>query len=71
MKLCKCNNCETVMFDENPTKSGFDFNEADIATYQPDSMVYLKDETGYFWGCPKCKTDDYLADLVSREMLVN
>lgn len=70
MKLCKCNNCETVMFDENPTETGFDFDDKDVANYKPEHMAYLEDETGYFWGCPNCETDGYLTDLVSRDELI-
>lgn len=57
--LCKCNNCDTILTDENPQvdapKLPLQGNE--------EQMERLKDEDGDFWGCPRCKTDVYLMDL--------
>ena len=71
--ICKCNNCETIMFDENPTGEP----NVSMKKYRHASaMVQLKDTEGlenivegivddsYFWACPVCLTDSYLTDLV-------
>lgn len=57
--LCKCNNCDTIMRDENPQEGArkYSLSGAEV------SMERLEDKDGAFWGCPKCLTDDYLKDL--------
>jgi len=58
--LCKCNKCETIMFDENPAT---DQNYVVIEDVKEpiDSMIHLD---GNHWVCPNCETDDYLIDYV-------
>jgi Zn finger protein HypA/HybF involved in hydrogenase expression len=59
--LCKCNNCETVLFDENPqvgAKKHDTSNRVDVK-----SMKYVQTEEESFWACPNCETDEYLTDL--------
>lgn len=59
--ICKCNNCENVMFDENPTGEP----KVSMKKYRHASaMVQAEDEGGVFWACPECLTDSYLTDLV-------
>jgi len=57
-QLCKCNNCDTVMFDENPSEQPLL-----TAPKGTSHMVQLKDEGEFFWACPECQTDEYLQDL--------
>lgn len=64
--LCKCNNCGTVMLDNNP-QVGSPLFIAKV-WYIAD-MEYIKpkeDEEG-FCGCGKCQTDGYLTDDISKE----
>jgi len=57
--LCKCNKCETIMFDENPSseKNRVVIEDVDAPI---DNMMYCDDH----WVCPNCTTDDYLIDYV-------
>ena len=58
--LCKCNNCETIMFDENPATES---NLVDIENIDGiENMHYHHDH----WVCPKCGTDDYLVDYTPK-----
>ena len=59
--LCKCNNCGTILIDQNPQIGAKEYE----LTGNEEEMQYMKDEeTGeYFWACPICETDDYLTDL--------
>lgn len=64
--LCKCNNCGTVMLDNNPQVGAPLF---EVKIWSIHSMEYVKpnkDEEG-FWACPKCQTDDYLTDEINEE----
>ena len=56
--LCECNNCFTLMFDENPqvNTEGVDIDTLDIVI---ENMVIGSDDK---WVCPKCETDAYLKD---------
>ena len=66
--LCKCNNCESVLIDQNPQIGAKEYklngNELEMQ-YFGESGV--KDKNGKnnenYWGCPICLTDDYLIDL--------
>ena len=55
-ELCKCNNCDSILYDENP--------QVGATKYLPpkgvESMELIDQE---FWGCPICKTDEFLIDL--------
>lgn len=60
--LCKCNNCDTVLIDENPQIGA---KELELTGNEVE-MEYIKVEgtdNHYFWACLICKTDDYLTDL--------
>jgi len=57
--LCKCNNCETVMIDENPQTNA----EKHPLTGKEVEMEYFYEKGDRCWGCPVCKTDAYLKDL--------
>lgn len=60
--LCKCNNCGSVMYDENPCPTTQ--NELDENTFEKVLPMELLNENGEsFYGCGKCGTDGYLTDL--------
>ena len=59
--LCKCNNCDNVMYDENPQIGAIERETEDFDTILP--MELLNDGFESFWGCGDCETDDYLTDL--------
>ena len=58
--LCKCNNCDTIMFDENPQINAIKL-PIPIGTVNMIMCDNDIDETHL--GCPNCNTDDYLMDL--------
>jgi hypothetical protein len=68
--LCKCNNCDTILLDQNSQISA----EKHLVDHTKiDDMQYIKDENSqdqeYFWGCPICMTDSYLTDTITKEDL--
>lgn len=64
--LCKCNNCGTVMIDQNP-QTGAPIFKAD--TMKIADMQYMLDDDTKdgFWGCGICETDSYLTDEISED----
>ena len=57
--LCKCNNCGSIMFDENPQVDAVKQEVTGVEI----GMEYLHGDDGErYWGCPICETDDYLSD---------
>ena len=58
--LCKCNNCETIMYDENPNTEETQSTDKEVV-----HMLYnSSDRDNIFWACPVCQTDDYLNDFI-------
>lgn len=64
--ICKCTNCDTYLYDENP--------QTDAVKYFPSSfgteilpMELLNKDGVSFWGCGNCQTDAYLIDLDENE----
>lgn len=57
--LCKCNKCNAILIDENPAEDSIKYE----MNGNEKNMEFLKDDCGWFWGCPNCKTDGYLMDL--------
>lgn len=57
--LCKCNNCDAILIDENPKISAIEYELQGTELY----MERFTDENGEFFGCPNCKIDDYLMDM--------
>ena len=63
--LCKCNNCDTILLDQNPQ-----INQPLVEVPKVTlGMVQLEDEGGFFWACPKCSTDSFLKDVLSEDDL--
>lgn len=70
--LCHCNNCETILIDENPQVNAKIYTIIDnycesFPNKKIEMMAYMKDKNSqdqqHFWYCPICETDDYLIDL--------
>lgn len=64
-KLCKCNNCDTVMIDQNPKSDTPEFEIPDNAT----DMQFIDAASGGFWACPVCEDDGYLMDITEESQL--
>lgn len=64
--LCKCNMCDTIMFDENPGKNSV---LIDITAIEKpiNHMIQFHDGNEFYWGCPNCSTDRYLMDLTNND----
>lgn len=58
--LCKCNNCGTILFDENPQINA---KKHDTKLINPSNMILIKNDNDQFWACPKCNTDNFLIDF--------
>ena len=57
-ELCKCTNCENILFDENPQCDAIKYE----ITGNELHMIQCKDDSIH-WACPICKTDSFLIDL--------
>lgn len=60
-ELCKCNNCERLLIDENPQVNA---KKVEVGNKRVHTMVYINDYDNSFWGCPYCLTDAYLTDNI-------
>ena len=58
-EICKCNNCERLLIDENPQ---IGTEKVEIENIRVHTMVWIEEENDSFWACPHCLTDDYLTD---------
>ena len=65
MKIARCNNCWSLIHDDNPSEESFDFTEKQLEGFIIENPDFSK---GYMC-CPACETDDYLCDLTSIEEL--
>lgn len=66
-ELCRCNNCMSILIDENP-RDGAKKYDAACAEGSLKQFVDMSDndtshDIHYFWGCPNCGTDEYLTDI--------
>jgi hypothetical protein len=59
--LCKCNNCNAVLFDENPQVNAVKVDTKDLPTIHHMEQIVSDDDI--FWGCPMCETDEFLNEL--------
>lgn len=64
-KLCKCNNCGTVMIDQNPQTNTPELEVPDNAT----DMQFIDESEGGYWACPICEDDGYLMDITEESQL--
>lgn len=60
--ICKCNNCDSLMYDENPQTGA---EKVDELQFQCEilPMELLNDDGESYWGCGNCQTDGYLTDI--------
>lgn len=58
--LCKCNNCGTVMIDQNPQ---FGAVEHELTGNEVEMQYLEVEHRERIWVCPVCMVDDYLIDL--------
>jgi len=61
-ELCKCNNCERLLIDENPQINA---EKIEVGNMKVHSMEYIEEENEGYWACPHCLTDAYLTDISS------
>jgi hypothetical protein len=66
-EMCRCNNCDSILIDENPRSDAKRYATA-YADGCLQQFVDMSDngvshDIRYLWGCPNCKTDEYLTDL--------
>ena len=62
--LCKCNNCDNILLDENPQIFAIKhkLKGGELSMIQ----VNVSDENDgeeYIWACPICATDGFLTDI--------
>jgi len=59
-ELCKCNNCQRLLIDENPQIGA---EKVEVGSLKGYSMEWIKEEHQSYWTCSHCKTDAYLTDI--------
>ena len=66
-ELCYCNSCGCYLIDNNPQadakKYDTDIAEGVLEQFKEPVDNNSPNDTEYFWGCPHCKTDEYLIDV--------
>jgi len=68
-QFCKCNNCDEVFFDTNPSEQPF-FKIPKNKGFRELSTLQEEEEEGdFFQGCPECETDEFLQDVVDENEL--
>lgn len=67
MYLCKCNNCDEIWEDMNPSCNSFEI-DPDKLNEIPLPLELFEDDGDHFWGCPICETDDYLSDINNQDL---
>ncbi len=67
VNLCTCNNCDEIFVDTNPQiKAKRYFIDKD----KVKTLVLVKEQktaNSHAWGCPTCKTDDFLSDEINEQ----
>lgn len=68
-ELTICIDCDLVMDDKNPDPSQYVLSESERELFEPiGTMEFMKDEDGFFHGCPICKTDGCLKDIARDDV---
>ena len=65
--LCKCTNCSSILYDENPDTTQ-ELIEIDNIEQPILPMEQLNEDGDTFWGCGNCQTDSYLIDYPKWEI---
>ena len=66
VNVCKCNNCDTLLIDENPQIDGQKYdltNDLHKMVLREDIDEVDRTESHYYWACPNCLTDGFLTDI--------
>lgn len=58
--LCKCNNCGSILIDENPKHNAPLYDLKDFS--HADNMISWREDGDILQVCPTCLTDAYLQD---------
>ena len=53
--ICKCNNCDSLLIDNNPQVGA---KQYDVDSLSLNELISIEDMRA----CPNCKTDEYLTD---------
>jgi hypothetical protein len=64
--LCRCNMCYNILIDKNPQIGAKEFPLSGRELEMQFFGGGVKDkngESGNYWGCPICLTDEYLTDI--------
>lgn len=61
--LCKCNNCDSILIDQNPQTGAKEHILAGNELEMQFMQGLVENEEDLFWACPICLTDGYLTDL--------
>ena len=65
--ICKCNKCGNFLYDENPKTDAVKIDATTLNSEILPMELFNEDEGGdcdSFWGCPTCKTDAGLTDVL-------
>jgi len=62
--LCKCNNCDSVLIDQNPQIGAkeHEIDGTELNMQFTGGLIEFKNVDPH-WVCPICMCDDYLVDL--------
>lgn len=71
VNLCKCNNCNTILVDENPRTDAKLYllqqgKDGIWRTHLNEPVLdgeMIEEDGERFFGCGECQTDGYLTDL--------
>lgn len=65
MKICICNNCNTIYEDSNPSEQSIEYpNNLMVVEKLPLIGNIEEMKYGGYYGCSKCNTDGYLKDNI-------
>ena len=67
VNICKCNKCDTLLYDENAQIGGKLYDES---KFNLEQMIKIDDrnDNSYYWACPHCETDSYLVDFTKKSV---
>jgi hypothetical protein len=65
--LCKCNNCGSILIDQNPQVNAPLYNlknHPEAIEMQYMQGLVENDDPDLVWACPVCLTDGFLTDNI-------
>jgi hypothetical protein len=67
--LCKCNNCDSILIDQNPQVNAKEFylKGTELEMQYNPGLIMEDEDDERFWVCPICMTDGYLNDDITGE----